>query len=100
MQNIFGENIFDKNICAENIFGNNIFFGKGFDFPSLLFTPNIQLTSYLKLRGGRNKRNKLTDRTHTHIVSFIILDESTARYLVWTWTIHTLSARGEVMGGM
>ena len=55
-ENIFLKNIFGKNIFDENIFGNNIFFGKGFDFPSLLSTPNIQLppplTSYLKLRGG------------------------------------------------
>ena len=63
MKNIFGKNIFD-----ENIFGNNIFFGKGFDFPSLLSTPSIQLptplTSYLKLGGGRNETNSRTGRSN------------------------------------
>ena len=81
-KNIFGENIFDENIFGENIFGNNIFFGKGLYFPShaLLSTPNIQLppplTSYLKLRGGDETKDELTDRTDAMIVPFIVLDNS------------------------
>ena len=44
------------------------------------------LTSYLKLRGGGQTEDELTDRTHTRIVSFIVLDfyflpfETTNRY--------------------
>ena len=58
-------------------------FGKGFDFLSLLSTPNIQLppplTSCLKLRGGGQTEDELTDRTHTRIVSFIVLDNGYQR---------------------
>ena len=58
-ENIILKNIFSENIFDENIFGKNIFFGKVFDFPSLLSTPNIQLphplTSHLKKRGGQTK---------------------------------------------
>ena len=70
--NIFGKNIFD-----ENIFGNNIFFGKGFDFPSLLSTPSIQLptplTSYLKLGGDEtNEGRTYGPDAHTYCLFYCI----------------------------
>ena len=41
--------------------------------PYILFPSSLN-TSYLKLRGGGETKDELMDRTHTHIVSFIVLD--------------------------
>ena len=73
-ENIFAENIYAKNISTKNISTKNIFFGgeKG----TLLSTPYTTPTSsYLlfEVEGG-DKCNELTDRTHTRIVSLIVLD--------------------------
>ena len=74
-ENILGENIFQKNIFGKNIFGNGIFFGKRFDFPSLLSTPNIQLppplTSYLKSSVTNERRTHGPD-AHTHCLFYCI----------------------------
>ena len=85
-KNIFGENILDENIFGENIFGENIFvnniFGKNIFFLPFLHLTSLQTTptsSQLLVSDfwswvWHNETNELTDRTHTHIVSFIVLD--------------------------
>ena len=77
LKNIFGENIFRENICDKNIFDNNIFLEKDLTFPPCYPPPPYNSQPLLPLiwswGGGRNE---LTDRTHTRIVSFIVLDRN------------------------
>ena len=83
MKNIFGENIFLKNSFVENIFGKNMF-GKNIyflPFPHLTALQTTPTSSQLLISDFEvqcDRRNKLTDsrtgRTHTRIVSFIVLD--------------------------
>ena len=77
-KNIFGdsENIFGENILGENFFGQNIF-GPPITLPCPtynhhLFTPPSSVI-FKDECYGRTK-DELTDRTHTRIVSFIVLD--------------------------
>ena len=78
---IFLLKIFLLKILLLKIFLPKIFISKIFlpkIFPHLLlFTTYILLPTLfipcLKLRGGQTE-DELTDRTHTHIVSFIVLD--------------------------
>ena len=79
-KNIFGdsENIFGENILGENFFGQNIF-GPPITLPCPtynhhLFTPPSSVI-FKDECYGRTK-DELTDRTHTRIVSFIVLDDS------------------------
>ena len=78
-KNIFGdsENIFGENILGENFFGQNIF-GPPITLPCPtynhhLFTPPSSVI-FKDECYGRTK-DELTDRTHTRIVSFIVLDK-------------------------
>ena len=73
------ENIFDKNIFAKHIFLNKKIFFPIFFSPSHAAIHPLHTTptpSYLlfEVGGGGRTNEGLTDRTHTRIVPFIVLD--------------------------
>ena len=83
----YGENILDKNIFSENIFGK-IFLALPSNCPLSLAQPPLLLTPLISDFWRcvlRTKNEGLTDRTHTRIVSFIVLDKCCNK-TNWSWS--------------